>query len=48
MAREPDTLVGRLRTRARAIERDTNVLYLACGDPRTPWYVKIVAGGIVA
>lgn len=40
--------MGRLRQRARAIKRDTYTLYLACRDPRTPWYVKLFAGGIVA
>lgn len=23
-------------------------MYLACRDPRTPWYAKVVAGGVVA
>lgn len=41
-------LVARLRLKARAIKRETYVLYLACRDPRTPWYVKVLAGGIVA
>lgn len=40
--------LGRLRQRAQAIKRDTYTLYLACRDPRTPWYVKLFAGGIVA
>ena len=40
--------VARLRQRARDIKRDTYTLYLACKDPRTPWYVKTFAGGIVA
>ena len=43
-----DTLVGRLRHRARLIKRDTYALYLACQDPRTPWYAKVFAGGVVA
>jgi uncharacterized membrane protein YkvA (DUF1232 family) len=37
-----------LRQRARLIKRDTYALYLACRDPRTPWYAKILAGAIVA
>ncbi|HEV8670571.1 MAG TPA: YkvA family protein [Candidatus Limnocylindria bacterium] len=41
-------MVGRLKRRARAIRRDTFALYLACRDPRTPWYVKLFAGGVVA
>lgn len=43
----PLTLAG-LRTRARALKRDTYALYLACRDPRTPWYAKLLAGAIVA
>jgi uncharacterized membrane protein YkvA (DUF1232 family) len=30
------------------IKRDTHTLYFACRDPRTPWYVKLPAAGIVA
>ena len=40
--------LGQLKQRARALKRDTYVVYLACRDPRTPWYAKVVAGGIVA
>ena len=28
--------------------RDTYAVYLACRDPRTPWYAKAFAGGVVA
>jgi uncharacterized membrane protein YkvA (DUF1232 family) len=42
------TLVGRLKDRARTTKRDTYAVYLACRDPRTPWYVKVFAGGVVA
>lgn len=42
------TLLGRLRQRARAIKKDTYVIYLASRDPRTPWYAKVLAGAIVA
>src|SRR5262245_26882301 len=41
------TLDG-LRQRARQIKRDTLALYLACRDPRTPWYAKAFAAAIVA
>jgi uncharacterized membrane protein YkvA (DUF1232 family) len=41
-------LVARLRARAWALKRETYVLYLACRDPRTPWYAKALAGGVVA
>jgi len=30
------------------MKRDTLAVYLACRDPRTPWYAKVFAGGIVA
>lgn len=42
------TLLGRLRHRARTIKRDTYAVYLACRDPRTPWYAKVFAGVVVA
>jgi uncharacterized membrane protein YkvA (DUF1232 family) len=42
------TFVARLRQRARTIKQDTYAVYLACRDPRTPWYAKVLAGGIVA
>jgi len=37
-----------LRRRARALKGETYALYLACRDPRTPWYAKLLAGAIVA
>lgn len=42
------SVLGRLRQHARGIKKDTYVVYLACRDPRTPWYAKVLAGGIVA
>ena len=42
------TYLRRLKARAGALKRDTHALYLACRDPRTPWYAKVFAGGIVA
>lgn len=42
------SVLGRLQQRAKAIKRDTYVVYLACRDPRTPWYAKWFAGGVVA
>jgi uncharacterized membrane protein YkvA (DUF1232 family) len=30
------------------IKVETYALYLACRDPRTPWYAKLLAGGVVA
>ena len=48
MAAARATLVDRLRERARTLKRDTLTLYLACRDPRTPWYAKALAGFVVA
>ena len=38
----------RWRTEARRLRREVYALYLACRDPRVPWYAKAVAAGIVA
>lgn len=38
----------RLRDWARRIKRDLVVLYLAVRDPRVPWYVKLLAGVVIA
>lgn len=40
--------MARLKERARTIKRDTHAIYFACRDPRTPWYAKLIAGGVVA
>ena len=37
-----------MRERARAIKRDVYALYLACRDPRTPWYAKVLAAAVAA
>lgn len=42
------SVLARLKQRAKTIERNTYVVYLACRDPRTPWYAKWFAGGVVA
>jgi len=39
-------LIEALKERARAIKRDTYALYLACRDPRTPWYAKALAAAV--
>jgi uncharacterized membrane protein YkvA (DUF1232 family) len=44
---EPGT-VNRWRDRARALKRELNALALASRDPRTPWYAKALAIGVVA
>lgn len=33
---------------ARALKREVYALYLACRDPRVPWYVRVLAGAVVA
>ena len=40
--------VQRLRERARSLKRDVFALYLACRDPRTPWYAKVLAAAVAA
>jgi uncharacterized membrane protein YkvA (DUF1232 family) len=41
-------VIDKIRQRARQLKRDTYALYLACRDPRTPWFAKAIAGVIVA
>lgn len=41
-------LIDRLRRWARRVKQDLVVVYLAVRDPRTPWYVKVLAGAVVA
>lgn len=36
------------KSRARALKRETYALYLACRDPRTPWYAKALALCVLA
>jgi uncharacterized membrane protein YkvA (DUF1232 family) len=33
---------------ARGLKRDTYAVYLACRDPRVPWYAKVLAAAVVA
>ena len=35
------------RHRAQELKRDAFTLYLACKDPRTPWYAKFLAALVV-
>ena len=42
------TVWEKLAQRARTIRRDVHALYLAARDPRTPWYVKVLAAFIAA
>ena len=41
-------MVARWRAEARRLRREVYALYLACRDPRVPWYAKALAAGIVA
>jgi uncharacterized membrane protein YkvA (DUF1232 family) len=41
-------MIERLRHTARRLQADTYALYLACQDPRTPWYAKLLAAAVVA
>ncbi|RJT37300.1 DUF1232 domain-containing protein [Mesorhizobium waimense] len=34
---------GSLKDWARTIKLDVHAIYLAAGDPRTPWYAKVLA-----
>jgi uncharacterized membrane protein YkvA (DUF1232 family) len=38
----------RRQAEARRLRREVHALYLACRDPRVPWYAKTLAAGIVA
>jgi len=40
--------LARLRAWAKAVKRDVVALWLAARDPRTPWYVKLLAGLVAA
>ena|SRR5215217_8180819 len=41
-------MIQSLKQRARELKRETYALYLACRDPRVPWYARILAVGIVS
>ncbi len=40
--------IDRLRQRAESLKVDTYAIFLAYRDPRTPWYAKLLAAGVVA
>ncbi|WP_029215224.1 YkvA family protein [Kallotenue papyrolyticum] len=40
--------LARWRARARALRNELVALYLAYRDPRTPWYARLVAAGVLA
>ena len=41
-------VVKQWRLRVQHIKVETYALYLACRDPRTPWYAKLLAASFVA
>lgn len=38
----------KVKSWARKLAEESYVLYLAARDPRTPWYAKVLAGGVAA
>ncbi|MDI7278021.1 MAG: YkvA family protein [Anaerolineae bacterium] len=38
----------RWKQRAESLRSETYALYLACRDPRVPWYARALAGAVVA
>ncbi len=38
---------GSWKERAKCLKRDVYALYLALGDPRTPWYAKVFMAVII-
>ena len=40
--------MSRLKERVAELRRDTLTLYLACRDPRAPWYAKAIGAATVA
>jgi uncharacterized membrane protein YkvA (DUF1232 family) len=41
-------LLSSLKSWAARLEKEAYALYLACRDPRTPWYAKALAAFVVA
>jgi uncharacterized membrane protein YkvA (DUF1232 family) len=44
----PQGILSRIRGWARTIQRDGVMLWFACRDPRTPWWLKAMAFVVVA
>lgn len=36
------------KRRVRQLKKETHAIYIACKDPRVPWYVRVLAGFVVA
>lgn len=45
---KPSAWLANWKTRAEALEAEVYALYLAYRDPRTPWYARAIAVGVVA
>ena len=43
----PGSWLERIRRRARELKSETYALYLACRDPRVPWYAKALGVAVV-
>jgi uncharacterized membrane protein YkvA (DUF1232 family) len=41
-------VLSTLKQWARVIKRDVVALWIAAGDPRVPWHVKVAAGAVAA
>jgi uncharacterized membrane protein YkvA (DUF1232 family) len=41
-------MFDRIKIWARALKRDAYAVYLAARDPKTPWYVKVLAAAVAA
>jgi uncharacterized membrane protein YkvA (DUF1232 family) len=41
-------MFDRIKLWARALKRDAYAVYLAARDPKTPWYVKVLAAAVAA
>ncbi len=41
-------MLAKWHDRAKALKREIHALYLACKDPRVPWYARLLVAGIVA
>jgi uncharacterized membrane protein YkvA (DUF1232 family) len=40
-------VINRVKERARDLRRESLTLYFVARDPRTPWYAKVIAAGVV-
>jgi uncharacterized membrane protein YkvA (DUF1232 family) len=47
-SRPPERRFARWRARAAELKAEAQTLYLACRDPRVPWYAKLLAAAVVA